>query len=333
MKNIANLSGVPLVEETNHGLGSSLLVTDNPTNANNDREINYLDPNNMKLGTANNYLNIVDDIELHSNSSSISLETYQTLIKSKDNDSASLNSQIEVATNIELWSEHNINISADNIILNSENVKLNNICMNCVPTSSSDLPVSLIDIPSDWIFEIPSSGITQNYDGTFIDGGISKNIRFIFNKTHSDPWYSDQYAALGFKYSNMIPIIQSGTTAYQLYVIEDQYSPILISMGQTAAVGLAILKGTDSSSKQYDNYEIKGKDNYHLGIYVTGDYAYNVTASLSGFQTRVGEVNNNTYGELDKIKLIEGAVYIYQNGIKTIDELGFHLKTWGQIMS
>ena len=49
MKTIANLNGSPLSQTS--GEGSSLLVTDNPTNNQNNREIKYIDPEHIKLGT------------------------------------------------------------------------------------------------------------------------------------------------------------------------------------------------------------------------------------------------------------------------------------------
>ena len=58
MNTIAHLSGNPLAEDTNHGQGSSLLVTANPSNANNDREVKYVDPSNMVLGTNDNAVKI-----------------------------------------------------------------------------------------------------------------------------------------------------------------------------------------------------------------------------------------------------------------------------------
>lgn len=61
MNNIANLNGTPLAEDTNHGQGSSLLVTANPTNQDNNREINYIAPSNMVLGTNNCHLDINDN--------------------------------------------------------------------------------------------------------------------------------------------------------------------------------------------------------------------------------------------------------------------------------
>ena len=74
MKTIANLSGSPLVKANGGGVNQSLLVTENPTNANNNREIKYIAPDNICLGTNNTCIKISDTnskIDLSANTCSL----------------------------------------------------------------------------------------------------------------------------------------------------------------------------------------------------------------------------------------------------------------------
>lgn len=114
MNTIAHLSGSPLQEADNHGLGSSLLVTDNPTNANNDREIKYIDSNNMQLGTVGN---------------SIAFDGSQNTISIKINSNGTIN----------LGSSIHGTSSLDNVNINSKNITLGN---TLTKTAQGDVSLS-----------------------------------------------------------------------------------------------------------------------------------------------------------------------------------------------
>lgn len=108
MNTIAYLSGVSITEHENHGSGASLLVTNNPTNALNNREIQYISPNNITLGTNGTFLKIenytdysdvppavINNIRLGSSTAYINIESAQTdtiLMNSVDTSIVSSNS-------------------------------------------------------------------------------------------------------------------------------------------------------------------------------------------------------------------------------------------------
>ena len=204
MKTIANLSGTPLSRTS--GEGSSLLVTDNPTNNQNNREIKYIDPTNMILGTESNNIAISEGtVALKATSTT---ETPFILFlapggaiqlggTSSDNFPASIISNSKVNT---ILRSKDIELSASNkteITMSSSDIIIRHLSSNNNVTVSSsgtsiggNLTAKVDDIPL--YMSIPLYIYTGNSNTQFPDNGIDPNnsdmSKLPYLKYESNTW-------------------------------------------------------------------------------------------------------------------------------------------------